>query len=74
MLNQTNLNLKNIDVVIPNALKQYEWELERLIHKVFPHGLSNNENLNLAKQLTLNWCASMCKKLGCESCLKTLKP
>ncbi len=63
-LNQVKSAINELNLAIPTELEQHELELELLIYKVFPNGLTNNENLNLAKQLALNWCASMCRKLG----------
>ncbi len=57
---------------LPQRLKTYEDELEMLLGRAFTGRPRCPENLELAQQLTLNWCISKCKKQGIslEDCLK----
>lgn len=49
---------------LPPRLKPYQSEMEALIGKVFAGRPRSLENLELAQQMTLNWCISKCRKLG----------
>ncbi len=49
---------------LPPRLKTFERELELLLCKVFTGRPRSRENLELAQQLTLNWCLSKCRKMG----------
>ena len=49
---------------LPPRLKPYQNEMEALIGKVFAGRPRSMENLELAQQMTLNWCISKCRKLG----------
>lgn len=57
---------------LPQRLREYQDELELLLGRAFSGRPRCNENLELAQQLTLNWCISKCRKLGIsfEECLK----
>jgi hypothetical protein len=48
---------------LPPSLRAYENELESLLGRVFS-GRQSAENLELAQQMTLNWCVSKCRKMG----------
>jgi hypothetical protein len=48
---------------LPPSLRTYENELESLLGRVFS-GRQSAENLELAQQMTLNWCVSKCRKMG----------
>lgn len=56
---------------LPNRLKPYQDELELLLGRAFAGRPRCQENLELAQQLTLNWCISKCRKQGMtlEECL-----
>lgn len=49
---------------LPPGLKAHQSELESLLSKVFAGRPRSPENLELAQQLTLNWCLSKCRKMG----------
>lgn len=49
---------------LPPRLQAYQTELESLLGRVFSGRPRSRENLELAQQLTLNWCTSKCKKIG----------
>jgi len=49
---------------LPPVLAAHQPELEELLGNVFSGRPSSHENLQLAKQLSLNWCISKCKKAG----------
>lgn len=49
---------------LPPRLRDAQDELELLLARVFSGRLRSQENLELAQQLTLNWCLSKCRKAG----------
>ncbi len=49
---------------LPPRLQAYQTELENLLGRVFSGRPHSQENLELAQQMTLNWCVSKCKKIG----------
>jgi hypothetical protein len=51
---------------LPPGLSAYQGELEGLLGKVFSGRPQSPQNLELAQQLTLNWCISKCRKIGIE--------
>lgn len=53
-------------VSLPDSLRAYQSELERLIGKVFNGRPTSGDNLALARQMSLNWCASKCRQNGME--------
>jgi hypothetical protein len=52
------------DLKLPPGLESYRSELEALLGKVFEGKGRSGANLELAQQMTLNWCMSKCRKLG----------
>ncbi|HEY9772858.1 MAG TPA: hypothetical protein V6C81_03505 [Planktothrix sp.] len=48
---------------LPSSLRAHQSELEQLLGKVFS-GTTSLENLALAQQMSLNWCASKCRQSG----------
>lgn len=56
---------------LPGRLRPYQDELELLLGRAFAGRPRCQENLELAQQLTLNWCISKCRKQGLtlEECL-----
>lgn len=56
---------------LPERLRPYQDELELLLGRAFAGRPRCQENLELAQQLTLNWCISKCRKQGItlEECL-----
>ncbi len=57
---------------LPTRLRDFQDELEMLLGRAFTGRPRCQENLELAQQLTLNWCISKCKKQGLtlEECLR----
>lgn len=57
---------------LPTRLREFQDELEMLLARAFAGRPRCQENLELAQQLTLNWCISKCKKQGIslEDCLR----
>ncbi|MBX9688903.1 MAG: hypothetical protein K2X27_19500 [Candidatus Obscuribacterales bacterium] len=57
---------------LPTRLSAFQDELELLLGRAFAGRPRCQENLELAQQLTLNWCISKCKKQGItlEECLR----
>ncbi|MBX9693556.1 MAG: hypothetical protein K2Z81_14300 [Cyanobacteria bacterium] len=51
-------------VSMPAPLDAHKSELEHLINKVFANRLQSEDNIALAKQMSLNWCVSKCKQVG----------
>lgn len=51
-------------VSLPPDLKDYQSELEALLHKVFSGRARASENFALAQQMSLNWCMSKCREVG----------
>jgi hypothetical protein len=51
-------------VSLPPKLKIYQPELEALLGKVFTDRRLRAENLQLAQQLSINWCRSKCRQVG----------
>lgn len=51
-------------IALPPGLQMHQGELEILLNKVFGGRPRTNDNLELAQQLTLNWCVSKCRKEG----------
>jgi hypothetical protein len=49
---------------LPPRLQTYQTELESLLGKVFSGRPNSRENLELAQQMTINWCVSKCRKIG----------
>ena len=47
---------------LPGFLQSEQKELEQMLHRVFANRLDTPDNLALAQQLSLNWCASKVKK------------
>jgi hypothetical protein len=47
-------------------LTPYRSELEGLLGRVFKGSLHTPHNLELAQQMTLNWCMSKYRKIGIE--------
>lgn len=58
-------------VRLPPVLRDQQAELESLLLKVFADRPRSDENVALARQMSLNWCVSKCKKSGLsfEECL-----
>lgn len=58
---------------LPGRLQPYQDELELLLGRAFAGRPRCQENLELAQQLTLNWCISKCRKQGMtlEECLSS---
>lgn len=54
-------------VSVPGPLEQYANELEALMNKVFKDCPKSSQNIELAKQLAINWCTSKCKELDIPS-------
>jgi hypothetical protein len=50
-------------LALPTMLRGHQAELEGMLHKVFGKNIASDHNLALARQLSLNWCASKAKKL-----------
>lgn len=57
---------------LPLRLRPHQDELELLLGRAFSGRPRCRENLELAQQLTLNWCLSKCRKAGLnlEECLQ----
>ena len=57
---------------LPSRLRADQDELELLLARAFSGRPRCQENLELAQQLTLNWCLSKCRKQGVslEDCLR----
>lgn len=57
---------------LPSSLRAHQDELELLLGRAFSGRPRCQENLELAQQLTLNWCLSKCRKQGLslEECLR----
>lgn len=49
---------------LPPRLRVYQNEIEALLGKVFSGRPKSPDNLELAQQMTLNWCISKCSKIG----------
>ncbi len=49
---------------LPPRLRVYQNEIEGLLGKVFSGRPKSPDNLELAQQMTLNWCISKCSKIG----------
>jgi len=49
---------------LPPKLQVYQNELESLLGRVFSECPRSTDNLELAQQMTINWCVSKCKKIG----------
>ena len=49
---------------LPARMKDSQPELEKLLARAFTGRPRCQQNLELAQQLTLNWCVSKCKKQG----------
>jgi hypothetical protein len=49
---------------LPPVLRIHQQELEQLLGKVFAGRPQSDENLALAKQMSLNWCFSKCRQAG----------
>ena len=64
----------NWELCIPTGLKDHQAELERLLGKVFGNRPRSSDNLDLAKQMTINWCVSKARQTGLplEDCLGEL--
>ncbi len=59
-------------VSMPASLTAHKSELEHLINKVFANRLDSEDNIALAKQMSINWCVSKCKQVGLppDECLE----
>jgi hypothetical protein len=57
-------NASGWQIALPPGLQIHQGELETLLNKVFGGRPRTSDNLELAQQLTLNWCASKCRKEG----------
>lgn len=53
----------NYVVTLPPALKDYQEELESLLEKVFSGRTTSSDNLDLARQMSLNWCMAKCREI-----------
>lgn len=51
---------------LPPSLSAYQGELEGLLGRVFSGRPQSTHNLELAQQMTMNWCISKCRKIGIE--------
>jgi hypothetical protein len=51
-------------VNLPPNLRAYQEELETLLCKVFAEKQFRQENLDLAQQMSLNWCLWKCREVG----------
>lgn len=72
-LNILSQNTSGIWVLaLPAGLRKHQDELELLLGRAFAGRPRCPENLELAQQLTLNWCLSKCRKQGItlEDCLR----
>lgn len=49
---------------LPPRLKAYQSEIESLLGRVFSGLPKSTDNLELAQQMTMNWCISKCRKIG----------
>lgn len=49
---------------LPPRLQAHQTEIEMLLGRVFSGRPQSSENLELAQQMTINWCVSKCKKIG----------
>lgn len=49
---------------LPPRLRMYQSEIEGLLGKVFSGRPRSADNIELAQQMTLNWCISKCQKIG----------
>lgn len=49
---------------LPPRLRSYQGEIEALLGKVFSGRPRSADNIELAQQMTLNWCISKCRKIG----------
>ncbi len=63
-------------LALPTRLRKHQDELELLLGRAFAGRPRCQENLELAQQLTLNWCLSKCRKQGIslEDCLRDESP
>ena len=51
-------------LTVPVDLRPHSHELEALLNKVFKNCPETSQNIELAKQLAINWCSSKCKELN----------
>jgi hypothetical protein len=49
---------------LPTRMRDSQDELEKLLARAFTGRPRCQENLELAQQLTINWCVSKCRKQG----------
>ena len=57
-------------ITLPSSLQSEQYELEQMLNKLFAGHLTSPYNIDLAQQLSLNWCAIKAKKSGLtEQCL-----
>ncbi|MFN8656215.1 MAG: hypothetical protein U0105_07730 [Candidatus Obscuribacterales bacterium] len=66
-------NSQGWQICLPPGLQIHQGELELLLNKVFGGRPRTSDNLELAQQLTINWCVSKCRKEGIklEDCWPT---
>jgi hypothetical protein len=51
---------------LPPSLSAYQGELESLLGRMFSGRPQSTHNLELAQQMTMNWCISKWRKIGIE--------
>jgi hypothetical protein len=57
-------------ISLPVSLQAEQYELEQMLYRLFAGHLTSPYNIDLAQQLSLNWCAAKAKKGGLtEKCL-----
>jgi len=49
---------------LPISLQNEQYELEQMLNRLFAGHLTSPCNIDLAQQLSLNWCAQKAKKSG----------
>lgn len=49
---------------LPPRLRDHQPEIETLLSRVFSDRPHSADNLELAKQMTMNWCVSKWRKMG----------
>jgi hypothetical protein len=61
---------------LPVSLQNEQYELEQMLNRLFAGHLTSPYNIDLAEQLSLNWCAVKARKNGlaqkcvCESTMR----
>ena len=62
-------------ISLPSSLQSEQYELEQMLSRVFAGHLTAPHNLDLAQQLSLNWCAAKVRKSGLtEECVCRVRP